>query len=157
MMFFKKKESKIKAYATGKVIPITEVQDTVFSQKMMGDGLAIYPEEPNIYAPCDGVITAVFEKTQHAIGMTLSNGMELLLHVGLDTVNLTEPVFSCHVRKDEKVKQGQLLISYDKAQLERLSYQDVTMCVILNQGNAKQVEIQAIQKAIAKETVIIKY
>lgn len=156
-MFFKKKESYITAYTNGTIIPISEVKDEVFSQKMMGDGLAIYPESDTIYAPCDGIITAVFDQTQHAVGITMENGMEVLLHVGLDTVNLREPIFHTRVKKGEAVKQGQMLITYDKKALADLGYSDVTMCVILNNGNTKEVEILKETKAIANKTNIIRY
>ena len=156
-MFFKKKESYITAYTDGTIIPISEVKDEVFSQKMMGDGLAIYPESDTIYAPCDGIVTAVFEQTQHAVGITMENGMEILLHVGLDTVNLHEPIFHTHVKKDEAVKQGQTLITYDKEALAALGYSDVTMCVILSNGNTKEVELLKETKAVANKTNIIRY
>ena len=156
-MFFKKKEKSLKAYANGKMIPITQVEDQVVSQKIMGDGRAIFPEDNKIYAPCDGTISAVFEQTQHAVGITLKNGMELILHVGLDTVNLTEPVFQTLVKMNEQVKQGQTLITYDKEKLTELGYTDVTMCVIINEGEAKNVEIHITDQAVANKTDMITY
>ena len=156
-MFFKKKDKALKAYANGKMIPITQVEDQVFSQKIMGDGLAIFPDDNKIYAPCDGQISAVFEQTQHAVGITLKNGIELILHVGLDTVNLTEPVFQTMVTMNEQVKQGQLLITYEKERLKELGYTDVTMCVIINEGESKNLEIHLTDQAVANETDIITY
>ena len=91
-MFFKK-NTVLKAYADGKMVPITQVDDPVFSQKIMGDGLAICPDGNTIYAPCDGKISVIFEKTQHAVGIVMKNKMEILLHVGLDTVNIQEEIF----------------------------------------------------------------
>lgn len=109
-MFFKKKDKALKAYANGKMIPITQVEDQVFSQKIMGDGLAIFPDDNKIYAPCDGQISAVFEQTQHAVGITLKNGIELILHVGLDTVNLTEPVFQTVVKMNEQANAENFVV-----------------------------------------------
>ena len=100
MGLFKKKDKYLKAFTSGKIIPITEVPDEVFAQKMMGDGIAIYPDNNIIVAPCDGKITAIMENTEHAVGITLANGVELLIHVGLDTVNLTEKIFSVNKALD---------------------------------------------------------
>ena len=106
MGLFKKKDNYLKAFTSGKIIPITEVPDEVFAQKMMGDGIAIYPDNNIIVAPCDGKITAIMENTEHAVGITLANGVELLIHVGLDTVNLTEKIFSVKVAKESYVHTG---------------------------------------------------
>ena len=156
-MFLKKKKMFLNAYTTGQCVPISEVKDEVFSQKMMGDGLAIYPILSEIFAPCDGTISAVFETTQHAVGITMDNGMELLIHVGLDTVNLKEGVLYCHVKNGQKIKQGDHLISYDKEVLTQLGYSDVTMCVILNEGNAKQVTILNNDQVEVNNSPIIQY
>lgn len=93
MAFFKRKTKEepvksLKAFVPGKVISITEVNDPVFSSKALGDGIAIQPAAQVITAPCDGVISMIAEESNHAIGMTLNNGVELLLHIGLDTVSL---------------------------------------------------------------------
>ena len=157
MGLFKKNEKYLKAYASGKVIPITDVPDEVFAQKMMGDGIAIYPDNNIIVSPCDGVITAIMENTEHAIGITMSNGLEILIHVGLDTVNLSEKVFSTKVKKEDNVHTGDILISFDKERLSELGYQDITMLVILNNGNTKELEILNNNSAVISETNIIKY
>ena len=155
-MFFKK-NTALKAYADGKMVPITQVDDPVFSQKIMGDGLAIYPNGNTIYAPCDGKISVIFDKTQHAVGIVMKNKMEILLHFGLDTVNFQEEIFHTLVKKGEDVKQGQALISYDKEKLYQLGYSDITMCVITDEGNAKNVEILSNDAVKVNETDIVKY
>ena len=78
MGLFKKKINILKAFTSGKIIPITEVPDEVFAQKMMGDGIAIYPDNNIIVAPCDGKITAIMENTEHAVGITLANGVRII-------------------------------------------------------------------------------
>ena len=97
LSFFKKKAAKseeaangktMKAYLTGKVIPIEEVNDGVFSAKIMGDGIAIIPENEVLTAPADGEITVVMDGSFHAVGMRLDNGVEVLLHIGVDTVGM---------------------------------------------------------------------
>ncbi|WP_445266948.1 PTS sugar transporter subunit IIA, partial [Staphylococcus aureus] len=90
--FLKKKNEVVEnntmyAVANGTVIPISEVNDPVFSQKMMGDGYAVVPENGEIYAPIEGEVLSVFQ-TKHAIGLKMTNGLEILLHMGIDTVEL---------------------------------------------------------------------
>ena len=94
--FFKKKQAPaeekkafaVKAYLSGKVVPIEEVKDEVFSSKALGDGLAIEPVENVIVAPCDATVSVLMEGSRHAVGLTLANGVELLIHEGIDTVNM---------------------------------------------------------------------
>lgn len=156
MFLFKKRKNSndLKAYISGDLISIDQVNDDAFSQKMMGDGIAIKPKGNEVYAPCDGKVTAIFDSTEHAVGLTLDNGMEILIHCGLDTVNLTEKVFSCKVTKEQKVKQGQLLLTFDHDKLKAMNYEDVIMLVLLNPGNAKNVKFVSDQPVQAKESVI---
>lgn len=156
MFLFKKRKNNndLKAYISGDLISIDQVNDDVFSQKMMGDGIAIKPKGNEVYSPCDGKVTAIFDSTEHAVGLTLDNGMEILIHCGLDTVNLTEKVFSCKVTKEQNVKQGQLLITFDHDKLKAMNYEDVIMLVLLNPGNAKNVKFVSDQPVQAKESVI---
>ena len=78
----------ITAYVSGKVVPVEKVNDEVFSSKMLGDGIAIYPENNDVVAPCDAEVTMIMEETRHAMGLKLANGIELLFHVGIDTVSM---------------------------------------------------------------------
>ena len=142
-MFFKKKDKAIKAYANGKMIPITQVEDQVFSQKIMGDGLAIFPDDNKIYAPCDGQISAVFEQTQHAVGITLKNGIELILHVGLDTVKLGGRGFDVKVEEGAKIKKGDLLMTFDLSAIKKSGYKVTTPIVVCNSDEFHAVEIIA--------------
>ena len=101
--FFKKKQAPaeenkpfvVKAYLSGKVVPIEEVKDEVFSSKALGDGLAIEPEENVIVAPCDATVSVLMEGSRHAVGLTLANGVEILIHEGIDTVNMKAQETSC--------------------------------------------------------------
>ena len=88
MGFCKKKTKALYAMANGQSIAIEDVPDEVFATKMMGDGIAIQPKEGKIYAPCNGKVTMVMDNTKHAVGIENEDGMEILIHVGLDTVNL---------------------------------------------------------------------
>ena len=94
----KSKDNIIYSPCKGKVVPITEVSDPTFSEKVLGDGFAVIPSEGKIYAPADGEISMVFD-TLHAVTMTTSQGTELLIHIGLDTVTLKGEPFISHVTK----------------------------------------------------------
>lgn len=114
MKFFKKKETPkgICAPITGKLMPITEVPDPVFSQKMMGDGFAIEPSEGKVYSPVAGKIQTVFP-TKHAIGILSDEGHEILIHFGMDTVSLGGEGFKAHVKEGQKVTPATLLLTVD--------------------------------------------
>ncbi|MGM9942145.1 MAG: PTS glucose transporter subunit IIA [Bulleidia sp.] len=159
MLFFKKKKEpkELKCFLSGELIAIDKVNDQVFSQKMMGDGIAVIPSDNSIYAPADAQVTAIFDSTEHAIGFTLDNGMEILIHCGLDTVALTEKVFSCLVKKGDRVRQGQKVITFDHDKLKALNYDDVTMLVVLNPGNAKNIVFAPEGSVTANDSVVATY
>mgnify|MGYP003160158337 CR=1 FL=1 len=106
MLGFFKNKSKGKVICSpcnGRVVPITEVPDPTFSEKILGDGVAVIPSEGRFYAPADGEVTAVFD-TLHAFTMTTTQGVELLLHIGLDTVTLKGDPFKSHISVGDQVK-----------------------------------------------------
>ncbi|MEM5010392.1 PTS sugar transporter subunit IIA [Niallia taxi] len=105
-------ESKFILPLEGKLLPIEEVPDPVFSQKMMGDGAAIDPTNGTLISPVDGQVVNIFP-TKHAISLMDNNGREILIHVGLDTVTLKGEGFTSHVEDGQKVKQGQKLMDID--------------------------------------------
>lgn len=111
-MLFKKKKEKFVCPADGVVIDISEVSDPVFSQKMMGDGFAIIAKNGKVYAPISGEVCTLFP-TKHAIGIKNKEGLEILIHCGLDTVELDGKGFHCLVKQNEKVKQNDLLLEMD--------------------------------------------
>ncbi len=130
-MFFKKKK-KLDAFVTGKVVPLTEVKDEVFSTGMMGEGLAIYPVAGRIVSPVDGVIKAANLQMQHAIGLETQEGIELLIHVGLDTVSLANEGFELLVSEGQKVKAGELLLRFDRKVISSAGLDDVVMLIVTN-------------------------
>lgn len=91
----------------------------------MGDGLAIQPAEGKVYAPFDGEVASIFD-TKHAIGLNADNGMEVLIHIGIDTVNLQGQYYEAHVKAGDRVHKGDLLISFDKDAIEQAGYETVT-------------------------------
>lgn len=162
MRFFKRKVKEeavksLKAFASGKVISITEVNDKVFSSKVLGDGVAIYPVEQILTAPCDGEISMVAQDSDHAIGMTLNNGAELLLHVGLDTVSLNGEGFNVFVKPKDKVKQGDRLMEFDKKFIEGKGFETVCILVVANSDDFPDAEYLSGMEAVQNETEICKF
>lgn len=115
----------------GEVVGLEVVPDPVFSEKMMGDGFAIKPTKDVVVAPCDGKILSVFP-TKHAIGLVTKEGLEILIHIGLDTVNLNGKGFKSYVVDGEEVKQGQNLISFDYKYVMKKAKSLITPVVITN-------------------------
>ena len=128
---FLKKAETLNACVSGKVIPITEVEDEVFSQKMMGDGYAIRPTDGNIYAPANGVVTQAF-KTKHAVVFHTDNGIDLLIHVGLDTVELKGDGLTIHVSDGQEVKSGEPLITADFDYIKEQGKKTDVIVVLMN-------------------------
>lgn len=162
MGFFRKKEKEelvksLKAFVPGKVIAITEVNDQVFSSKALGNGVAIQPTAQIVTAPCDGVISMVAEDSNHAIGMTLNNGVELLLHIGLDTVNLNGEGFHVFVKADAKVKQGDKLMEFDKEFIESKGFETTCILVVTNSDDYPDAEYLSGMEAVQNETEICRF
>ncbi|WP_288551440.1 MULTISPECIES: beta-glucoside-specific PTS transporter subunit IIABC [Enterococcus] len=120
---------KINSPVKGTVVSLESVNDPMFSEKMMGDGIAILPEDDVVYAPFDGYIIMT-TPTKHAIGLRGENGVELLIHIGIDTVRLEGDGFTLHVEENQYVKAGEPLISFDRQQIKEAGY-DVTIPVIV--------------------------
>lgn len=147
----------LKAFVSGKVIPITEVADSVFSSKALGDGVAIEPSGQTITAPCDGTISMIAEGSNHAIGMTLNNGAELLLHIGLDTVSLNGEGFEVLVQADGEVKEGQELMRFDKKFIESRGLATTCILVLTNSDDYPDARMLSGMDAAGKETEIIRF
>lgn len=119
----------------GTVIPLTEVDDPVFSEGMMGPGVAIVPKTGSLYAPADGVITVAFP-TGHAVALKSASGMEILIHIGIDTVKLNGDGFQIHVSEGDTVRTGDLLVTFDPAKIQAAGYQTTTMVLVSNPDEA---------------------
>ncbi len=132
----KQAENEIILYShlKGKVIPLEKVEDEVFSQKILGEGLAVEPSEGKLYAPCDGVIESVFD-TRHAVSITSDSGAEILLHIGIDTVKLEGRYFKAYIENGQRVKKGDLLISFDMEKIRGEGFKLTTPMIICNFGD----------------------
>ena len=145
----------VAAPLTGKVIPIEDVNDGVFSEKILGDGVAIEPETDVLIAPCDAKVSNVADESFHACGLTLANGMELLMHIGLDTVNMKGDGFKPLVKEGDVVRKGQRLIEFDPEKIKKAGHPTVTMIVVCDNGSAENVEFHTGIHAEAGKTEII--
>lgn len=157
MSLFKKKEKPVKnlkAFISGKVIPITEVSDQVFSSKALGEGVAIQPSGEIITAPCAGTISMIAQDTGHAIGLTLNNGAEILIHAGLDTVSLNGECFRVFVKEGQKVKAGDRLLSFDGSFIKSKGFETICILVVTNSDEYPDAKYFSNMDAIQDETEI---
>lgn len=143
------------AFLSGKVLPMEEVKDPVFSSKMLGDGLAIEPSSELIIAPCDGVISTIMETSKHAVGITAANGMELLIHEGIDTVALNGEGFELYVKEGDTVKAGDKLIRFDSKLIKSRGYQTCCVLAVTNSDDYPDMRLHTGIDAIAGETVLV--
>ncbi len=129
-------EITLAAHMNGVAIPLENVEDEVFSRHILGPGAAIEPSEGKLFAPCDGKIESVFD-TKHAVNITADSGAEILLHIGIDTVNLGGKYFTSRVKDGQRVKKGDLLISFDMEKIKKSGYKVTTPMVICNADNSE--------------------
>ncbi|MEH7180115.1 PTS sugar transporter subunit IIA [Neobacillus vireti] len=113
-------------------MPLSSIHDSLFSTGTVGKGVAIEPEEGKVYSPVSGVVTTQ-SPTEHTVGVTFNNGAEVLIFIGVDTVNLNGQFFIQYVKQGDKVKPGDLLIEFDTNNIKASGYQTTTPVVITNQ------------------------
>lgn len=147
----------LKAFLTGKAIPLADVGDGVFSAGVLGDGMAIIPESETLYAPAGAEIAALMPDSRHACGLRLENGMEVLLHIGLDTVDMKGDGFEYLVEEGQKVSAGTPLIKFDRAKIQAAGHRDVTVCVISNMGAAREIQFHTGINAKENETAVVTF
>lgn len=150
---FNKKKLQVVAPITGEVVTLEHVPDPVFSEKMMGEGIAILPQEGGIYSPVEGTIILVAD-TGHAIGIQATDGTELLIHIGLETVTLEGQGFNTYVQVGDEVSIGQLLIEADWNYLKEHAKSILTPIIITN-SSSRTVNSVVTSQCIAGETVLL--
>ncbi len=148
-------ENAIYAPVSGKVISIEDVPDDVFSQKVLGDGIAVEPTDEVIVAPCDAEITVVMDGSNHACGLKLSNDLELLIHVGINTVEMNGDGFTMYVSTGDKVKKGDKLIGFSIEKIKSAGHPTTTVICVSDEGNAKNIHFNFGMDAVSGETKII--
>ena len=142
------------SHMNGTAVKLEDVEDEVFSQKILGEGAAVEPSEGKLYAPCDGKIDSVFD-TKHAVNMVSDDGVEILLHIGIDTVKLGGQYFEAHVSDGQEVKKGDLLISFDMDKIKAAGYKVTTPLIIGNTDDYASVEPVA-QNSVSAGDMILK-
>lgn len=146
-------QSQIASPLRGKVLPLEQMKDDAFASGVLGKGAAVLPEEGKLYAPADGEITTLFP-TLHALGMMTKDGVELLIHIGLDTVQLNGEGFKAHISQGDQVKKGQLLIEFDIDFLEKKGYCLETPVLVTNSDDFLEVAVVAGAHADPGETLL---
>lgn len=141
------------SHMNGTAVPLDEVEDEAFSQKILGDGAAAEPSEGKLFAPCDGVIGTVFD-TKHAVNMVADGGAEILMHIGIDTVKLGGKYFDAHVSDGQQVKRGQLLISFDIEKIRSEGYKLTTPIVICNSSEYSEISVTSHGRISAESKMI---
>jgi len=123
---------ELAAYVDGEVVTLASLNDGVFSAGMVGDGFAIHPTSDVVVAPADATVTVLMEESRHAIGLTLDDGTELLLHVGLDTVAMGGDGFTYLVKQGDYVSKGEPLLRFDRDKIRKAGHPDTVICVVTN-------------------------
>ena len=137
------------------MIPIEEVGDGVFSEKILGDGLAIEPESETVLAPGKGTVTTLMEDSRHAVGMVLENGVEILIHVGLDTVQMKGDGFAYLVKENQVVEAGTPLIQFSRETIQAAGKRDVAILAFTDGTDGKQFTFHTGIRAEAGKTEIV--
>jgi len=141
------------APVSGELIPIREVNDPTFSEEMLGKGVAIRPSEGRVVSPVHGRVTQLFE-TGHAVTLTSDDGVEILIHVGLDTIRLKGTHYIPHIREGDPVKPGDLLLEFDLISIAAAGFDIVTPVVICNSDDFDNFSLPAVRAVGEGDTII---
>lgn len=139
-LFAKDNSIRIGAPTEGKLVSIKEVSDPTFSEEVLGKGVAIIPADGKFYAPVDGTISTIFP-TGHAAAITSSEGVEILIHIGLDTVKLEGKHFTIHAEEGQEIKKGELLLEADLDQIKTEGYDIITPVIICNSDEYSEIQM----------------
>ncbi|TWT25424.1 beta-glucoside-specific PTS transporter subunit IIABC [Planomicrobium sp. CPCC 101110] len=146
-------EEPIATPLRGQIVPLSQVSDEVFSSGAMGQGVAIEPLDNKLYAPFDGTVVMI-ALTKHAIGLRSNAGVELLVHIGLDTVKLDGKPFTLHVEDGAKIKKGDLLITFDREAIQKEGIQITTPLIVTNTHSYKEIIVENILDGIVGEKLL---
>ena len=146
---------KLYACVTGRLMDMSEVPDDMFSQKMMGDGIAIEPTGDTVVAPADAEVTMIMEESLHAIGLRMKNGAEILIHIGIDTVKLNGEGFQALVKAGDKVSAGTPLIKFDKEVIKAAGYGTTVIMAVTNSADYPQMQKHEDAEVVVSETPVL--
>ena len=154
MGFFKNRKTfEIGSPLNGEALPISRVPDQTFSTEILGKGVAINPTDGNLYAPCNATVDLIFD-TAHAVNLITPNGVELLIHVGVDTVNLKGKHFTAHIKNGNTVKKGDLLISFEKDEIEKAGYCTLVPVVVCGMEGFSLVSVFTDKQVKVGDTIL---
>ncbi|MBS4762098.1 PTS glucose transporter subunit IIA [Carnobacteriaceae bacterium zg-ZUI252] len=156
-LFKKKNDSSndftVKSPLSGRVVPLSDVNDPVFSGLLLGKGIAIDPSSKAVVSPVNGTVTTIFP-TGHAVGLTSQSGIEVLIHIGMDTVQLNGEGFTAHVKEGDTVSVGQKLITVDLEFVKSSGYSTVTPVVVTNTANFVDVKSTLSQQVVSGDELL---
>ena len=141
---------------TGRILPLEEIPDQVFSQGVLGEGVGIDPTGQVVVAPADATVCSVMEESRHAVGLTLDNGAELLIHVGMDTVSMGGDGFQLHVKEGDHVRRGDPLITFDLDKIRAAGHPTITAFIVSDPGDTAPTFTTGMD-AVAGETPVIQF
>jgi len=150
-------DGTLRAVVTGTAVPLSEVEDQVFASGTMGKGIGIRPTEGEVVAPADALVTVMMAETGHAVGLKLGNGMEVLIHVGIDTVEMNGDGFEVHVRQGQLVHAGDPLVSFDRAKIAAAGKKDTVMEIVTEPGEAGELTLTESGSVRAGKTPVVKF
>ena len=150
------KASELLSPLSGRILPLSEIPDEVFSQGILGEGVGIDPSSNVVLAPADATVSTVMEDSRHACGLQLENGMGLLIHVGIDTVSMAGDGFELHVKEGDTVRRGDRLITFDPAKIRAAGHSTITAFLVSEPGDARLEFVTGIE-AEAGKTPVIRY
>ena len=148
----KEKNNEVFAISTGKIVPLEEVPDDVFSQKMMGDGIAIELENELVVSPVNGKIRSIFP-TKHAIVIEKEDEVDIIVHIGIDTVNLDGEGYELFVKEGDEVVVGSHLVKVDIELLKSKGYSTITPILIANKESIKKIDFTTISNCKVGEVI----
>ncbi|CAD7359767.1 MULTISPECIES: PTS sugar transporter subunit IIA [Staphylococcus] len=148
------KDITVYAPISGELVKIEDIPDPVFAQKMMGEGFGVQPIEGTVVSPIDGVVDNVFP-TKHAISLKADNGLEVLVHIGLDTVQLNGEGFEVSVESGDRVKMGAVLVSFDLEFIKQNAKSTVSPIIITNTASTESIQFEEASHLSKGETSVI--
>lgn len=154
-LFGKDKKMIVKAQQTGEAVPLEKVPDAVFSNRVLGDGIAIIPSSKEVFSPVSGTVVQIAH-TFHAIGIEADDGAEVLVHLGIDTVELNGEGFTCYVTVGQHITAGDKLMDMDLQLIKAKGYQTISPCILTNSDALKGLEFET-GNVIGGESTVMTY
>ena len=151
------REQALLAPLAGRVMPITEMPDPMFASKVMGDGVCFEPSGDTVVAPADCTVTVTMPASNHAVGLTLDNGVELLIHVGIDTVDMGGDGFACFVNQGDKVKAGTKLLTFDTEKIAAAGHPATTAFIVASTADTTDFDFASGMDAVEGKTPVITF